>query len=422
LIILGWSLRIIPTFLQRTMRHKATLYPIYAVATQWDDEPFDVSVLPFAVAPNISVEDVSTLFNGDTFGWVEREMGRHDLETLKSVQYAVVHRYETEEFNRGEEDVASEEIVRIVAACLRLIRPMRQGASLMQGEIKADGSLDVQHFEHPINLMEVPEVQKLFHLRNRDLMLLQQVAPQFLTVMKGDHWKIRMAVQFHEGGHWQQLFWKPRLSLWTAGVEALYTAPDSNHSGRLVTTERIKHLLGADTPVYEQGDFPRFMAHPDIRVQDVLKGIYKLRNYVVHGERVPPEYADVRRQGVNAPVNRASVALEALSFVLRKSILHVFTANLLEHFKDSTASRRYWSGLSLTRDDLLGRGAVVKAIRESGDPLSSEEILRIMNKKVAARAKPFSKARVDEYVNAAIVKGELAVRGEKYVATKEEGP
>ena len=114
------------------MAEKLTLYPIYAAGQAWDDEPFNPAVLPFSVAQDITIEDVSSLFNEETFRWVEREMGRHDLEVLRSVRYAIVHRYSMRSYIRDNVDVESEKLVREVAACLRLIRPMRQGASLMR--------------------------------------------------------------------------------------------------------------------------------------------------------------------------------------------------------------------------------------------------------------------------------------------------
>ncbi len=398
------------------MRDKLTLYPIFAVDDPWDEEPFDTAVLPFMVTDNIAVEDVSGLFNDDTFSWVEREMGRHDLEDLKSVHYAIVHRYQTQESNRGEDDTASEELVGQVAACLRLIRPMRQRASLMQGEVTQERDFNVQHFEHPVNLMEVPEVQKLFSLRNRDLDVLREAVPKLLAAMHGEYWKIRMAVQFHEGGHWQQLFWKPRFSLWMAGLEALYTTPDSEHSGRLVATERVKSFLGADTNIYEPGDVPSYLPQPNITVGEIVDDIYKLRNYVVHGERVPDEFFALCREGVNGQVNRASVLLEALSFILRKSVLRVLRDKLLEEFKDRAASRRYWRALSLTRSRLVGREAVLRALRNADRPLSVAEITRRMNEAAAARTKTVMENAVGQYIEAAISRGEVAITGEGYAS------
>jgi hypothetical protein len=389
------------------MAEKLTLYPIYAVGEGWDDEPFNPEVLPFSVTPFITVEDVSSLFNDETSRWVEREMGRHDMEDLRSVRYAVVHRYSAGPYINDDANAESGRLVREVAACLRLIRPMRQRASLIQGEVKPVQGFDVQHFEHPINLMEVPEVQKLFHLRNRDLPVLREVAARFLAAMHGEYWKVRMAVQFHDHGHLEGTFWKPRYSLWMAGLEALYTAPDSDHSGRLVTTEQAKHFLGADTNIYEPGDVPSCLPQAEIRVGDVLKDLYAVRNCIVHGERVPDEFFGPCRQGPNGPVNRVSVLLEALSFILRKSILRVLKENLLEEFKDSPASRRYWGGFSLTRRTLLGREFVLKILRGADHPLTTDEITQIINKEVAAKVRRKGADSVAQCIEAGIRSGAI---------------
>lgn len=392
------------------MPNKLTLYPIFAVASPWDDEPFDSAVLPFRLAGDVSIEDVSALFNEDTFRWVEKEIGRRDIEDLKNVHYAIIHRYETHQANRDEDDLRSDRLVLNVAACLRLIRPMRQRALLMQGEITQDRGFDVKHFEHPIELMEVPEVQKLFHLRNRDLDVLRVVLPVFLKAMNGDYWKIRMAVQFHEGGHWQDLFWKPRYSLWMAGIESLYTTPDQDNNGRLVTSERIKALLGASTNIYERGDLPDYLDQPQITVADVLDHLYKVRNYVVHGERLSEKFFVPRRQGINGDVNLVTVLIEALSFILRKSIIQVLRDGLLEAFKDKAASRRYWGGLSLTRSLLLGKKSVVMALRNN-QPLTTDEITQALNDQAAARVKLFTAEEATRFIETAVASGEIAATG-----------
>ncbi len=72
-------------------------------------------------------------------------------------------------------------------------------------------------------------------------------------------------------------------------------------------------------------------------------------------------------------------------------------------------SRRYWRALSLTRSSLLGRGAVLKALRRANRPLAVAEITRLMNKEAAARAKTVTEVAVARYVEAAISRGEVAV-------------
>jgi hypothetical protein len=190
-----------------------------------------------------------------------------------------------------------------------------------------------------------------------------------------------------------------------AGLEALYTTPDSEHNGRLVTTERAKHFLGADTNIYEPGDIPSFLPQVDIRVGGVLKDLYAVRNYIVHGERVPDEFFAPLRQGPNGAVNRVSVLLEALSFILRKSILRVLKENLLEEFKDSPASRRYWGGFSLTRRTLICRESVLKVLRGADHPLTTDEITRIINMEAAAKVRTIGADSVAKCIEAEIRSG-----------------
>lgn len=332
------------------MPNKATLFPIYALADIIDPEPFDMRVLPFQVIEDVTVEDVTPMFNNDTFNWVQNELGKRDLKELKGVKYAIVHRYTSEKVaNGGVDDMESERKIRNLTACLRLIRPMRQTASLMRGELGPEGKIDVQHFEHPHELLELPEVQKLFHLRVADLTLLKAVAQQFLRAM-GNESKFRMAVQFHEAGHFQDWYWKARYSLWCSALEALYTSQTPGHQGSLVAKERIKWFLGANTSIYDPGDVPDFVhPQPNISVGAVVDDLYTLRNLIAHGDRVPDEFFQRKlRQGLDGEVSQVQVLLEALSFIIRKSLLRVLSDNLLNHFANGASSNAYFGAAGLT--------------------------------------------------------------------------
>src|SRR5579864_833501 len=95
------------------MPTKVTLYPIYALADTIDGEPFDVRIFPFTVIEGITVEDVRPMFNTDTFAWVRSELGRHDLETLQRIRYALVHRYVADQHGiGGESDAKSKKLIR----------------------------------------------------------------------------------------------------------------------------------------------------------------------------------------------------------------------------------------------------------------------------------------------------------------------
>src|SRR5205823_5056826 len=191
------------------MPHKLTLYPIYALARAHEDYPFDLQLLPYQIITDVALEDVTPLFNEDTWRWVGNALGQRDIDELRNVRHALVHRYEIpEHVHGGEADANSIKLMHNLAALVRLIRPMRQIASVMQGELREDNTLNVDHFEHPIDLLEVPQVQKLFHLRNQDAQALRDLAPEFLRAMADEFWKFRMAVEFHEAGHFQGWYWK----------------------------------------------------------------------------------------------------------------------------------------------------------------------------------------------------------------------
>jgi hypothetical protein len=332
------------------MPNKVALFPIYALADMVDGRPFDTKVLPFQIVEGVTVEDVRPMFRPDTLAWTQQELGRHAMEDLQRVDYAIVNRYETQATGEGDRgDRAAEALLRNAVACLRLIRPMRQRTSLMRGELGEDGTLNVQHFEHP-KFLEVPDVQKLFHVRNADLDLLQAVACEFLRAMANDFWKFRMAVEFHEAGHLQDWYWKARYSLWCSALEALFTSQSPEHQGGLVAKERIKWFLGENTSIYDPGDIPKFIdPQPNITVGDVVDDLYTVRNLIAHGDRVPDEFFERKvRRGINGELSLLQVLIEALSFIIRKSLLRILQEGLLRHFADAGSSEAYFGGGGLT--------------------------------------------------------------------------
>src|ERR1700737_4288766 len=166
-----------------------TLCPIYWVADALNDVPFDLGRLPIDIAEGVRIESVREHFRETAFELWSSRVGTIVVDELKRVRFALVHRYAPEPIVVdgeviGEQDrsVDSQNLVRMLAACLRLIRPMRQSALLIHGSVRnEDASFDVQGFDlPPAHLIEVPEAQKLFILRNQDADDLRIYAPQFL--------------------------------------------------------------------------------------------------------------------------------------------------------------------------------------------------------------------------------------------------
>ncbi len=144
------------------------------------------------------------------------------------------------------QDHASAQRVSIIRALLRLIRPTREEAQHMHGNVRQDGSLDVMGFGHPVLIFEVPQDQKLFSIRNEDVQALIALSPTFLKAMREDYWEIRMAVQFHDQGHCQLYDPKARYLLWMAAIEGFYTSVEQQ--GSKLAKARIRWFLGDKPP------------------------------------------------------------------------------------------------------------------------------------------------------------------------------
>ena len=97
-----------------------------------------------------------------------------------------------------------------------------------------------------------------FTLRDRDADDLRKYAPGFVKALDQNVWKFKMAVQFHELGHWadKDEYLKARYLLWSSAIESIYTSHNYDHQGSRVAISRINWFLGADTYIYVPGDSP----------------------------------------------------------------------------------------------------------------------------------------------------------------------
>src|SRR5262245_3895399 len=134
-----------------------TLYAIYSLARGGAELECFTRSLPFDVAEDVRIESVSELLEDDTFNAVRDRLGRDDVETLRRVTHALVHRYtpkairdpaSNEVIGEAQQSRTSKELVRMLAACLRLIRATRQSSEMMWGRIRDNGKFDVLGFNH----------------------------------------------------------------------------------------------------------------------------------------------------------------------------------------------------------------------------------------------------------------------------------
>jgi hypothetical protein len=346
------------------MAKKFSLYAIYSLAkSRWEEEEtFDLSTLPFDIAEGVRIEDVSPFIRSDAFAMMEKRKGSDEVEALQRTRYALVHRFDAAmTFENGNvtstEDYVrhSEQLVRKLAACLRLVRPMRQSSTFMRGNVRNDGTFDVESWQSPADLMEVPEVQILFQLRNQDANDLRTYAPSFLKAMDGYFWKFKMAVQFHELGHWadEGELLKARYLLWASAIESIYTSHHINHQGSRVATARIKWFLGENTSIYRPGEISDLLSDPNISIGSVVDDLYKIRNYIAHGDRIPDRYLrEMVRNSFGGSVCLYAMLFEAQSSIIRGSLLKILSDGLLDHFVDASSAEAYFGTQLLTRDKL----------------------------------------------------------------------
>jgi hypothetical protein len=355
---------------------KLTLYPIYDVAQQWDDEPFDFRLLPFQLCDSLSIRDVSPLLDEhETFGIVELALSPEDVKKMRNMHYAIVHEYEdAKDYVSSSQtetpDQRSEILTRNAAACLTIIRPMRQAAMLAQGTLSENGYLILNHFEHPIAL-ETPMLHRLFHLRMSDAEDLRELLPTFLEAYSNNIVKFKMAVEFYWTGHHTYQFWKPRFLLWVSALEAIYTSQSNEHKGKLVATERIKFFLGENTPIYNQRDLPVATKLPHYEVGDIVEHIYNIRNCIAHGERIPDEYFSKfgRTHLGGEAVSSIDVLFESLNFMVRATLIKIMRQKMLSEFRDGDSASAYFKSFGLVNSELQSKrdkASRVDGIERSG--------------------------------------------------------
>ena len=331
------------------MPTKLTFHEVHSLGWSTDEDRVTIP-LPFEIMSGVTIEDISSWLNDESLGWVSSQLGIYQTETLKNVRFALVHRYFDESSVKGtDEDVESEKLVRNLVELMHIIRPMRQRTSIVHAELREDNRIRVVGMDIP-NELEVPEVQKLYHLRDKDLLLLKHLAPIFIEAMQRKALKFVSSVFYHAMGR-LLAYGNARYLLWCSAIEALYTSHSFDHQGKLVATERIKWFLGSNTSIYEAGDIPDFIPNqPTISIGNVVGRLYDVRNYIAHGDIIPKEYfVKKMREGVAGEVATIEVLGEAASFIARQSLLRILKEGLLHHFENAATADAYFAAQELTK-------------------------------------------------------------------------
>lgn len=90
-----------------------------------------------------------------------------------------------------------------------------------------------------------------------------------------------------------------------------------------------------------------------LTIGEVIRDIYCLRNNIVHGDKIPDHYyAEEGRKYFESSINKADMLMEAISFIIRRSLLKILKERLVPHFADGPASERYFTAKKLTKSEL----------------------------------------------------------------------
>ena len=340
---------------ERTARSKLSpsrmdfvIVPIYSLGRPWDDKEqrFDLSRLPFEVAPGLTIEDVRPLIDDEASDRWRGMLGELLFERAGRIKHALVHRYEPGSTPlTGTRDLAE-----LAAACLSLIRPMRKEAlRRVRGEIRADGTLLIKGFSVMDSPKEVGfiEAHSSLTLRTQDAEELRTLLPRYLKGLLEPCWKFRMAAQLHEIGYFQQAVSDIKLVTWVSAIEALFTCEERQPQGAQVAVDRIKWFLGENTPLYTEQDSP-FPPRSQLRVGDILWDLCEIVNCAAHGEQIPSFFnVPTCRRILTGRIDKGEVLCEGASFIVRESLTKILRQNLLEQFRNTDQAKQFFAAHGL---------------------------------------------------------------------------
>ena len=318
---------------------KVCAYPIYALATGWQGPAFKYSLLPLRITDKVTLEDFSPYLHPDTFRGLDALYSKRQIESLKSLRYALVLRID-ESVNAPDSALLEEHLVQIMA-CLRLIRPTREELGPLKGNLTAKG-LELTELSNPFELHTLSEPEKLAAVTTEDVKRLQQIASTMLLAMNGECWKFRMAVHFFTDGYFMHANHKSRFFLRCTALEALFSS--KRHRGSAVLKARVLAFLGEHIQFYESSELPVLAPQsPAVRLPQVLAELSKARNTIAHGDKLDGSFfTEPWREGVNGPIMKLQVLDEAVTSLVRQSLLKILEDNLLEHFRSSDTADSYF--------------------------------------------------------------------------------
>jgi hypothetical protein len=207
-----------------TSYDKIQFFPISGACAPWSLEAPLAGPYQILPSENLSIENVSALIKPETFSLWKKgcDVSKNTAESLDCVKFAIVRRHKSPDPGDGELETYSTLLLDYASSCLALIRPTRRSRAMhIRGVIKPDGGFDPYGFTAREDLADVPEIQKLFVVREQDVQVLTSVLPEFIELyqedengkLTDDYEPLRMAVQLYGEGY-ALSYWKARHILW----------------------------------------------------------------------------------------------------------------------------------------------------------------------------------------------------------------
>jgi hypothetical protein len=329
--------------------------PISGARAGWGEDPPLTG--PYAILPseNLTIENVSHLITPKTFSLWKNDcfVSKHTAESLESVRFAIVHRHSSPNAGDVGPHTHSAELIDSAGSCLALIRPTRRSRAMhIRGIVKSDGFLDPQGFGAREELADVPEIQKLFSVREQDITLLISILPEFTQIyqkengnLTDDYEPLRMAVQLY-GEAYLLSYWKARHILWWSAIEALFGNSEDAAMARIYALFGNKDdVEGYRCPIYEKGDIPTcvFPTKEGLHtLGEVVPHIYAVRNQSAHGQKVSDFYFTQAPHPFGQTVVWIDVLAEAVTLIIRKTVIEILRRGWRDEFKDRDTREHFW--------------------------------------------------------------------------------
>jgi hypothetical protein len=222
----------------------------------------------------------------------------------------------------------------------------------IRGVIRPDGTFDPHGFNAAHETADVPEIQRVFTIRKKDIDVLSSVLPEFIRLYQTDdqgrlndeYEPLRMAVQLYEQAY-ALSYWKARHILWWSAIEALYGNNEDAATARIYALFGNRNLVdGYHCPIYEKGDIPSyFYPSPDSihTLGRMVPLIYEVRNASAHGQKVPDSHFNQVAHPLGKTVGIDALA-EAATFIVRKTVIEILQKGLRDKFKDRDTRESFW--------------------------------------------------------------------------------